>query len=290
MKKLWMCILCLAAALILAGGIFSARAEESARKEAYQEFLDGKLTVEVMPVTDGPVILEPGFYTYRELLDSLTKNYGEYGMATSYTVRYAVFTPRDGQEGEELLALLLDDAEYEEQSWIGYIVWQDDQLNMHYNATFGYRSFLEPYANGYIMSGGSDGAGASISDCSLAAPDGTVSKVYDSAHLFSSWCDDAVYYMNLNDGSMDYDAMPHLTDQSNLEMVIASFADGSVRFTATGYSKNKSVKKQEQSFVAALEKMGAAEISAEEMTQLMDVGLTDELRMPWTDLEVIPAR
>ena len=277
-----LCLVCMAAFG------FSAFAEEEAipPSDAYEEFLNGERTVEVLTPEDNYVLPERGTYTLDELVDCLVENFSEYGMASSYDVQYAIF----GEEGIDLLALSIVDSEYDAYNWIGILSYTDDRLVMYYDAYFGYRSFLNIYNDGYIYAGGSDGAGASSAKYLRVLEDGTTETVRIIADLYSSWCEGAVYYVHLLDDSADRNALPRLTDQSVLEMEFVEIPGQGIYFTVDGYSQQAAVRKEEESFIEALIGLGAEQVTAEEMAELLDFVPDEDEMIYWWGWDTVDAK
>ena len=243
------------------------------RSDAYEMFLAGEMDVTVWEDPNDPyseyMIPAKGTYSYDELIDAIL---GEY--PGKYDVKYTMFTPELGEEGDDIFVLYLENHDPSFYSWIGFIAYDTDGLNMRYCKEFGYRSFFDLYHDGYVLTGGSNGAGAQDFNCHIVLPDSSLRTLFKSSHLYSSWCGDITYQL---DPDMDYELRPTLTYDSNLEMSVLYYDNGDVRFTVSGYSDNKAIKAAEENFVNAVKDMGAKEIDQDEYDSLTDVDV-DESR------------
>ncbi|MBP5763272.1 MAG: hypothetical protein J6W48_09895 [Lachnospiraceae bacterium] len=241
------------------------------RSDAYEMFLAGEMDVNVLEDPNDPyaeyMIPAKGTYSYDELIDAIL---GEY--PGKYDVKYTMFTPALGEEGDDVFVLYLENHDPSFYSWIGFIAYDTDGLNMRYCKEFGYRSFFDLYYDGYVLTGGSNGAGAQDFNCHCVLPDSSLRTLFKSSHLYSSWCGDITWTL---DPDMDYELRPTLTYDSGLEMKVLYFGDDDVRFTVTGYSDNKSVKAEEERFIQAIREMGAVEIDEDEYDSLTSVDIDE---------------
>ncbi|MBO4882645.1 MAG: hypothetical protein J5570_03950 [Lachnospiraceae bacterium] len=241
------------------------------RSDAYEMFLAGEMDVNVLEDPDDPyaqyMIPAKGTYSYDELIDAIL---GEY--PGKYDVKYTMFTPQLGEEGDDVFVLYLENHDPSFYSWIGFIAYDTDGLNMRFCQEFGYRSFFDLYYDGYVLTGGSNGAGAQDFNCHCVLPDSSLRTLFKSSHLYSTWCGDITYQL---DPDMDYELRPTLTYDSGLEMNVLYFGDNDVRFTVSSYSDNKSIKAEEERFVQAIKDMGAVEIDKAEYDSLTNVDIDE---------------
>jgi hypothetical protein len=152
---------------------------------------------------------------------------------------------------------------------------------MRFCQEFGYRSFFDLYYDGYVLTGGSNGAGAQDFNCHCVLPDSSLRTLFKSSHLYSTWCGDITYQL---DPDMDYELRPTLTYDSGLEMSVLYFGDKDVRFTVSSFSDNKSVKAEEERFIQAVKDMGAVEIGIEEYESLTSVDIDESKLINLTNL------
>ncbi len=251
------------------------------RSDAYEMFLAGEMDVTVWEDPNDPyaqyMIPAKGTYSYDELIDAIL---GEY--PGEYDVKYTMFTPDLGEEGDDVFVLYLENHDPSFYSWIGFIAYDTDGLNMRYCKEFGYRSFFDLYYDGYVLTGGSNGAGAQDFNCHCVLPDSSLRTLFKSSHLYSSWCGDITWTL---DPDMDYELRPTLTYDSGLEMKVLYFGDNDVRFTVSGYSDNKAVKTEEERFIQAIKDMGAVEIDADEYDSLTNVDIDESKLIDLTKLK-----
>lgn len=244
------------------------------RSDAYEMFLAGEMDVNVIAdpedIYSEYMVPAEGTYSYDELIDAILTGY-----PGKYDVKHTMFTPDTSEEGDDILVLYLENHDPSFYSWIGFMAYDKDGLNMRYCTTFGYRSFFDLYYDGYVLTGGSNGAGAQDFNCHVVLPDSSLRTMFKSSHLYSSWCGNITYTL---DPDMDYEIRPTLTMDSGLEMNVLYFGDSDVRFTASGFSNNKSVKAEEERFIQQIIDMGAVQIDADEYASLTDVDI-DESRL-----------
>lgn len=241
------------------------------RSDAYEMFLAGEMDVTVLEDPNDPyaqyMIPAKGTYSYDELIDAIL---GEY--PGKYDVKYTMFTPQLGEEGDDVFVLYLENHDPSFYSWIGFIAYDTDGLNMRFCQEFGYRSFFDLYYDGYVLTGGSNGAGAQDFNCHVVLPDSSLRTLFKSSHLYSTWCGDVTYQL---DPDMDYELRPTLTMDSKLEMNVLYYGDGDVRFTVASYSDNKSIKAEEERFIQAIKDMGAVEIDRDEYDSLTSTDIDE---------------
>ena len=253
--------------------------EAMPRSDAYEKFLAGEMDVEVIweEGTDGYYIPDAGTYSYDDLITAIMEdNVG------TYDVKYAMFTPDSASEGEDILALYMENHDPSFYNWIGFIAYSDGKLQMRYTDTFGYRSFLEPYYDGYVLFGGSGGAGAHYVNCNMVMSDSSAYPVYRSAVLDSMWCDEASYYL---DPDMSYDERPHINPDSQLHMTVVDNGGMFIKISVSGWSSNTSVKADEKAFVAELEKLGAKIVDESETVFENEVHIVEDHAITWIDIE-----
>ncbi len=249
------------------------------RSDAYDMFLAGEMDVEVIWNDDDYHSPEAGTYSYDSLVDAIMgENPG------SYDVKYAIFTPDSCSEGEDVLALYMENHDPSFYSWIGCIAYSDGKLQMRYSDTFGYRSFLDMYYDGYVTFGGSGGAGAHYLNCDMIMSDSAAYPVYRSAVLDSSWCDEASYYL---DPDMAYEDRPHLTSESQLHMTVVDNMGMYIKISVSGWSSNTAIKAEEEAFVAALEELGAKIVDESETVFENEVHIDEAHAMTWIDKETV---
>ena len=258
----------------------SSSAEEAIpRSDAYDMFLAGEMDVEVIWNDDDYHGPEAGTYSYDSLVDAIMgENPG------SFDVKYAIFTPDSCSEGEDVLALYMENHDPSFYSWIGCIAYYDGKLQMRYSDTFGYRSFLDMYYDGYVTFGGSGGAGAHYLNCDMIMSDSAAYSVYRSAVLDSSWCDEASYYL---DPDMAYEDRPHLTPESQLHMTVVDNMGMYIKISVSGWSSNTAIKAEEEAFVAALEELGAKIVDESETVFENEVHIDENHAMTWIDKETV---
>ena len=241
------------------------------RSDAYEMFLAGEMEVNVIADPNDPYseYMTPaeGTYSYDELIEAILSSY-----PGKYDVKHTMFTPDTGEEGDDVFVLYLENHDPSFYSWIGFMAYDTNGLNMRYCTEFGYRSFFDLYYDGYVLTGGSNGAGAQDFNCHAVLPDSSLRTMFKSSHLYSSWCGNITYTL---DPEMDYEIRPTLTMDSNLEMNVLYFGDGDVRFTVSGYSDNKSIKAEEERFVQQIIDMGAVQIDADEYESLTGVDIDE---------------
>ena len=254
--------------------------ESMPRSDAYEKFLAGEMSVEVIadPADQYADYMTPaaGTYTYDELKDAVLNDY-----PGDYDVKYAMFQPASGSEGDDILVLYFENQDPSFYNWIGFAAYDNGQLSMKYTTTFGYRSFFDLYYDGYILCGGSGGAGAQYLDCMQIAPDSSAGYIYKSAHLYATWCDEISYWL---DEDMNYNDRPHLTDESALQIQLYKTGDD-VMIEATSWSDNKAVKEQEEAFVSRLEDLGAMVVSGDVFEDIADVPVDENKTITWIDIE-----
>ncbi len=263
----------------------SEEPEEEAipRSDAYEMFLAGELEVNVL-YDPGDVYSEGrrprlGTYTYDELVEELKEVF-----YTDFDVNYALFTPDTGKEGDDVMALYLESEAAAGDNWMGFIAYVDGELVMNYNEFFGYRSFLELYWDGKVMSGGSGGAGASYNFLSQVYPDASVKTVFKEAYFYSTWCNEVAYIINPD---IAYEDVPVLADGSNIEMDVVYDDDGNVQFSVTAWSDNKATKAEEEAFVQALVDMGAVQTDVDTIAALTETGIDESKTMNWNKVESV---
>ena len=251
------------------------------RSDAYEMFLAGEMDVTVLEDPNDPyaqyMIPAKGTYSYDELIEAIL---GEY--PGKYDVKYTMFTPQLGEEGDDVFVLYLENHDPSFYSWIGFIAYDTDGLNMRFCQEFGYRSFFDLYYDGYVLTGGSNGAGAQDFNCHVILPDSSLRTLFKSSHLYSTWCGDVTYQL---DPDMDYELRPTLTMDSKLEMNVLYYGDGDVRFTVASYSDNKSIKAEEERFIQAIKDMGAVEIDRDEYDSLTSTDIDESKIINLSDLK-----
>ncbi len=254
--------------------------EAMPRSDAYDMFLAGDMNVEVInPETDTGYNPATGSYSYDELVETLV---GE--TPGSYVVKYALFTPESCAEGEDILAIYVENQDPSFYSWIGFIAYVDGKLQMKYHEHFGYRSFFEPYFDGYVLYGGSGGAGAHYVNCNMIMGDSSPYAVYKSAVLDSSWCDEASYFI---DPYMEYEDRPHLTPESSLHMTVVDDMGMFVKISVSGWSSNTAIREEEEAFVTALEALGAKIVEESETNLDNVVTINEDHAMTWNEIETV---
>lgn len=260
-------------------------AEAMPRSDAYDMFLAGEMEVTLINDEDDEYTApDPGTYTYEELRDAVVDEL-DYGMGGEYDVKYALFTPNTGEEGDDILALLVENHDPSFLNWIGFISYNNGKLELKYFVEFGYRSYLDLYYTGEMLYGGSGGAGAHYQDYLKVMPDGSVEVIYESAYLYAAWCDDVFYTL---DPTMDFSQIPTLDAESALEMTRVT-KDGKVYICVASWSDNKSIKEQEEAYVQALEDLGAVVVEADVLEKLMANDIDESKTMTWNDIETVQA-
>ena len=251
------------------------------RSDAYEMFLAGEMDVNVIadPNDEYSEYMVPaaGTYSYDELINAVAE-----ASPGTYDVKYTMFTPGTGKEGDDILVLYMENHDPSFYSWIGLASYGSDGLNMRYCLQFGYRSFFDLYNDGYVLYGGSSGAGSQMMDCYTVLPDSSLESVYRSSHLYSTWCGDITWTL---DPDMDYELRPTLPYESGLEMRVVYLNDGDVRFSATGFSDNKSVKAEEERFIKQITEMGAVQVAPEDIDSLIGVEIDEGKLIDLSDLK-----
>ena len=256
--------------------------ESMPRSDAYDMFLAGDMKMEVIADPDDQYAeyMTPaaGTYSYQELVDAIEADY-----PGDYDVKYALFQPSSGSEGDDILVLYFENQDPSFYNWIGFAAYENGKLSMKYTTTFGYRSFFDLYYDGYILCGGSGGAGVQYLDCMQVQPDSSAEYIYQSAHMYASWCDEISYWL---DEDMNYNDRPHLTEDSSLEIQLVKTGD-LVQISVNSWSDNKAVKEQEEAFVSTMEDLGAMVVSGDVFENIMDVPVDENKTMTWNDLESV---
>jgi len=254
--------------------------EKIPRSDAYEMFLAGDMNVRVIPDMsdeyyeyDYPTA---GEYSYSELKDYVL----EYFPGT-FDIKYSIFTPASGQEGEDVLALCFENEDPSFSSWLGLMAYNDGELQLKYCVNYGYRSYFDIYYTGDILYGGSGGAGAQYQDYMQVMPDSSVVTVYNAAFLYSSWCDEISYSL---DPDMEYEDRPSLNDESGLQVTRVN-KDGKVYISAESYSDNKSIKADEEAFLNELVELGAILKDSDFVQAQMENSIDENAVMNWFDIE-----
>ena len=253
------------------------------RSDAYDMFIAGEMSVTVINEDDDEYTSpDPGTYTYEELRDAAiaTLNYGGGG---EYDVKYALFTPDSGEEGDDVLVMYIENHDPSFMNWIGFIGYNNGKLELKYFTEFGYRSYFDLYYTGDILYGGSGGAGAHYQSYMTVQTDSSVQTEYDSAYLYSTWGSDAFYMI---DPDYDYYSIPALDDTSALEMTVAK-KDDKVYICVEKWSDAKAVKEQEEAYIKALEELGAIVVDDEEMARITANSVDESKTMTWNDIETV---
>ena len=250
------------------------------RSDAYEQFLAGEMEVNVLyEPEDDYEGRRPrtGTYTYEELIEELKEEFYQ-----DFEVKYGLFTPDTGEEGDDVMALYLENSDGSFSSWMGFIAYVDGELVMKYNEYFGYRTYFDLYWDGRILSGGSGGAGALYNQLSYVYPDSSVQSVFKEAYLYSTWCSDVAYIL---DPDVAFEDVPVLNDASEIQMDVVYDDDGNVKFSVIGWSDNKAVKADEETFVQALEAMGAVQTDSDTIEALTETGVDESKTMTWNHVE-----
>ena len=257
---------------------------EMATEDAFDLFLADELTVTVdypewMEVDQYLNYPSEGEYTYSELIASLIID-----APLTYDIQYTTFTPVMGDD--EILALYAQDTSDIDYSWMGFIAYTNNELVMKYTDSFGYRSYFELYEGGYVLEGGSGGAGASYADCGSILPDSSYDKFYESGHFWSSWCDEASYYL---DSELSYDLRPSIPmEDEDFEIIVAVGAAAETVMYVANRSEDESMREAEDAFISALEGMGMVVVDDESEVSL-DVIVDSSSFVPveWNYIETI---
>ena len=253
------------------------------RSDAYDMFLAGEMDVTVINESrDDYACPKSGTYSYQELRDTVAQGL-TYGNGGKLAVKYALFTPDSGEEGDDILALYVENSDPSFMNWIGFIGYNNGKLEMTYFNEFGYRSFLDLYYSGDFFYGGSGGAGAHYQDYLVVKPDASVEKVYASSYLYASWCSDVFYTL---DSNYDYSKIPALDADSELEMT-SVVKDGTVYICVSRWSDNKSIKEQEEAYVKTLEDLGAVVVDEDKIAELTESSVDESKTMTWNDIETV---
>ncbi len=251
------------------------------RSDAYDMFIAGEMDVTVVYDDEytGP---DAGTYSYEELRDAAIEELG-YGQGGEYDVKYALFTPDSGQEGDDVLVMYIENHDPSFLNWIGFIGYNNGKLELNYYTQFGYRSYFDLYYSGDILCGGSGGAGAHYQDYKIVKPDATVETVYSSAYLYAAWCSDVFYTI---DPEYDYTSIPELDEASALEMTRVT-KDGTVFICVSKWSDTKAVKEQEEAYVQALVDLGAVVVDEAEIERISANSVDESKTMTWNDIETV---
>ena len=254
------------------------------RSDAYEMFLAGEMDVTLINDEDDEYTSpDPGTYSYEELRDAVTSSLGYYS-GGDFHIKYALFTPDSGEEGDDILVMYVEGEEGAAgDNWIGFIGYNNGKLELKYFAGFGYRSYLDLYYSGDILYGGSGGAGAHYQDYIVINPDSSADVVYSSAYLYASWCSDVFYELDPN---YDYMQIPELDPSSELEMTRVT-KDGKVYICVAAWSTNKAIKEQEEAYVKALEDLGAIVVDEAEIERLTANNIDESKTMTWNDIETV---
>ena len=252
------------------------------KSDAYDLFLAGEMDVTVLDDNDEYTVPAPGTYSYEELRDAAVADLS-WGMGGEFNVKYALFTPKSGQEGDDVLVMLVENEDPSFLNWIGFIGYNNGKLELNYYTEFGYRSYFDLYYTGDILSGGSGGAGAHYQDYQVVNPDATVDTVYTSAYLYAMWCSDVFYMV---DPEYDYNSIPALDDASELEMTAVTNYDN-VYICVNNWSDVKSLKEQEEAYVQALQEIGVIVVDADKMASLTENNVDESKTMTWNDIETV---
>ena len=259
-----------------------AQTESMPRSDAYEMFLAGNMKMEVIadPNDQYAEYMTPaaGTYSYKELVDAVVADY-----PGDYDVKYALFQPSSGFEGDDILVLYFENQDPSFYNWIGFAAYDNGKLSMKYTTTFGYRSFFDLYYDGYILCGGSGGAGVQYLDCMQVQPDSSAVYLYKSAHMYASWCDEISYWL---DEDMSYNDRPHLTEDSSLEIQLVKTGD-LVQISVDSWSDNKAVREKEEAYVSEMEELGVMVVSGDVFEDIMDVPVDETKTMTWNDLETV---
>ncbi len=255
------------------------------RSDAYDMFLAGEMDVTVINESeDDYACPKSGTYSYEELRDAVAQGL-TYGNGGKLAVKYALFTPDSGEEGDDILALYVENSDPSFMNWIGFIGYNNGKLEMSYSEEFGYRSYFDLYYNGDILCGGSGGAGAHYQDYMTVQADASVKTEYKSAYLYSTWGSDAFYMV---DPDYEYADIPELDGSSALEMTVVK-KDDKVYIYVSKWSDNKAIKEQEENYIKALEDLGAVVLNETDINLLMRNTVDENKTMTWNDIETFDA-
>ncbi|MCQ2406491.1 MAG: hypothetical protein MJ067_04685 [Oscillospiraceae bacterium] len=155
-------------------------------EEAFAAFLRGERSVitsqaYLQPDESGYFYNIPeGEYDYGALKEAVAElEYGEFSVSYAFTDL--------GNDGKTDMVIRLDNYEPSLLNWTGTFCYEDGNIYLSSNWHDGYRSFSDLYTTGYLLYGGSGGAGLFISDLSEFNAGAELVSVYKSSRYFSSF-------------------------------------------------------------------------------------------------------
>ena len=253
------------------------------RSDAYDMFLAGEMDVTVI---NGPDIEydvpQNGTYSYKELLKTLEEDFLR-GEDFVLDVDYAIFTPFDGKEGDDIMALRMGDRENIFGYWMGIIAYNNGRLEMKYHTVFGYRTYFDVYNNGEAMAGGSGGAGSMYNAYFNIMSDSSAKMLYESRHLWADWSNE-VFYDLLSE--TEYDQIPKADASSALELVDVS-KDGKVYVCVYTWSQDKLIREKDEAYIQKMVDRGAILVDEDAISEMTANTIDESRLLNWTYLETI---
>lgn len=245
-----------------------AQTQGEAAQKAYMDFLQGSMTArtaesfredEKLNCYEG---IPYGTYSLSQLQETVRQMNG-YRSVLSYA-----FVDFGGDGVSEMVLRCQNvDPSYNNQVFI--LHYDGSELEIAYTYTDGYRTYSRLDQSGYLSLGGSMGAGSHIDSVYRIDGDGKVEKQFDCYEFMGAFVPDIRYYIGDGHGAYTSNDYSMLAES---DMCLSGYVapDGAVSFCVTDLSEDKELRDIEEMLVDELIRLGARQVSPEEMERLTD--------------------
>lgn len=252
--------------------------------DLYIDFLSGKVLVDTSALFENETDsykterIQCKKYSYPELV-MLAE---DFTMSTTGITRYTFADlTRDGQDE---LIVRFDATDNSFMNWIGIICYENGNLELTDYYMDGYRTYSELKSDGYLMTGGSFGAGAYGDTYSKFDEKGQAQSLYSVNHYWSSFATSIAY--DLSGTLPDFPDIYTMDEASELEVTEYIPHNGdSIKIVVHQYSSDEKIREIEENFIGQLVEMGAEVITAEELDRLCNQDVSSAEEVIWYDWE-----
>lgn len=252
----------------------------AAAEQAYMDFLAGKSEVK----TAESFREDDAEYNYDGLLygeyslDEMKELIEEYEMSSS-TVRYAFADL--GQDGVNELVLRFDSIDDNFMNWTGILRYNGSGLDLNYYYEDGYRTFAHLYDSGWLITGGSMGAGAGVTSIIGFDGEGFGVEKFSLYEYYGRFADSIGYDLTENWNIIENS----FSNDYNGEFFVREYNDGTVvKLSVSDWSEDQALRAEEEAYIDRLVNLGAQLITNEEMDEISSFASYETAEVAWTDL------
>lgn len=241
---------------------------EEAALKAYAAFMKGEISLATSDAfKEGSSDLSYYGIGYGEYdYNSLKAAIEELEMGDGFNVFYAYVD--FGQDNSKELVLRFENKDGSFLNWTGIIKYTKAGLQLTHFYEDGYRSFASLYQNGYLLSGGSMGAGAHLTSLSEFNAKGELEPKFQISEYFGNFATSIIYDLKDDDYTFEND----YSELYGSDFLVTEYykMDSPIKISVSDWSEDDYIRALEESLIEEYAQMGAEIISEEEMTALAD--------------------